>query len=93
MSVVMAMATVPASSTVPVFTVPPGMNNAVIFQVSQPQAVYVGTSAHVSTTTGMQVPLTPLSQEIYIASTSVTYYATTGNGTAASFSYIISSAK
>jgi len=90
MSVTVGLATVPSSSTVPVFTLPAGLCNFTIFQPTNPQAVYIGTSARVNTTGGMPVPVTPILQESYNSTGGVTYYATTGNGTASSFCYIIS---
>ncbi len=92
MSVILGAATVPSSSTVPVFTVPPGPANFTVFQPSGSAVVYVGTSPGVTATNGMPVPVTPLSQESYHGSRGATYYATTGSVTASSFSYLISTA-
>lgn len=92
MTVIVGSATVPSSSTVAAFSLPAGLCNFTIYQPSQPQAVYVGTSSRVSTTSGMPVPITPLAQESYNSTAGVTYYATTGNGTASSFQYIICTA-
>ena len=88
MSVILGNAVVPANSTVPAFTMPI-LSNVVIYQPTTPQAVYIGTSAKVSAANGMPVPVSPLTVENYNSSSSVTYYATTGNGTASSFQYII----
>src|SRR5208282_1520391 len=68
MPVILGQATVPASTTVPVFTVPPGLSNVTCYQVTQPQAVYLGTGPGVTATTGMLVPVTPFVQEAYVAS-------------------------
>ena len=92
MSVILGSATVPASSTVKVFTLPSGLANFTVYQPSQPQAVYLGTSSGVAATTGMPVPNTPLNQELYVASTGITYWATTGNATASSFSFVVCTA-
>lgn len=91
MSYVMGTVNVPGNATVPAFVVPPGYNNVTVYQVSQAQGVFIGTSNRVSATSGMPVPLTPLSTEQYVGSAGITYFATTGNATASSFSYLISS--
>ena len=49
-------------------------------------------STRLTSTNGMPVPTTPLVQESYNSTAGVTYYATTGNNTAASFQYIICTA-
>jgi len=90
MSVIMGTATVPANSTVTVFILPAGLSNFTLYQPTTPQAVYLGTSARVTAASGMPVPVTPLSQEAYNSVGGATYYATTGNGTASSFCFIIS---
>ena len=61
-----------------------------LYQQTTPQAVYIGTSNTVTATNGMSVPNTPLNQETYTGSAGATIYATTGNATASSFNYIIS---
>lgn len=90
--IILGQATVPSSSTVAVFSLPSGLCNFMVFQPTQPQAVYIGTSPNVTTTSGMPVPVTPLGQEAYHFNKGVTYYATTGNNTASSFQYLISTA-
>jgi len=90
MSVIMGTATVPSNSTVAAFVVPAGMANFTVFQPTQPQQVFIGTSPNVSATSGMPVPVTPMQQENYVFSKGSTYYATTGNGTASSFCFLIS---
>lgn len=90
MSVILGQAAVPANSTVAVFTLPAGLSNYVIYQPTTAQQVFVGSNARVNATSGMPVPVTPLQSEVYNGSPGVTYYATTGNGTASSFQYIIS---
>lgn len=91
MSYVMGTVNVPGNSTVTAFIVPPGYNNVTIYQVTQAQGVFVGNTNKVSATNGMPVPVTPLSTEQYSGSAGLTYFATTGNATAATFSYLISS--
>jgi hypothetical protein len=90
MSVIAGQATVPSSSTVTVFRLPPGYSNFTVFQPTQVQPVYIGTSNGVTATNGMPVPNTPLSQETYTGSAGAAIWATTGNATASSFNYIIS---
>ena len=92
MSIILGSATVPSSSTVAVFTLPAGLCNFTIYQPTNPQTVYVGSSTAVSSTNGLPVPVTPAGQETYVAGRGVTWYATTGNNTASSFSYMISTA-
>lgn len=92
MSVIAGQATVPTNSTVPVFTLPAGLCNFTVFQPSGPQPVYLGASPSVSAANGMPVPVTPLSQESYNTAKGITYYATTGNASASSFHYLISTA-
>ena len=89
MSVILGNATVPSNSTVAVFRLPPGYSNMTVYQQTTPQAVYIGTSNTVTAKNGMPVPNTPLNQETYTGSAGATVWATTGNATASSFSYII----
>ena len=91
MAVVMGMATVPSSKTVPAFTLPAGLCNFTVYQLGGAQ-VFLGTSPGVAATNGMPVPLTPIQQEAYNSVAGATYYATTGSATASSFAYVISTA-
>lgn len=87
----MGTASVPGNATVPVFMIPAGMANATTFQLTpNAQSVYVGLSPFVSTTNGIAVTVTPGSEENYNSSRGVLIYATTGNATASTFSYLIS---
>lgn len=92
--IIVGQATVPSNSTVNVFTIPPGTVSTVIFQpqwiAATVQTVYIGTSANVSAVNGMPVPVTPLSGDSYVSSPGTKVWATTGNATASSFSYIFS---
>ena len=92
MSVIMGQVPVPGNATVPAFTLPAGLCTFTVYQPTNPQAVYVGPGTAVSSASSMPVPVTPLGQETYVAGRGVTWYATTGNGTASSFSYLISTA-
>jgi hypothetical protein len=92
MSVLMGQATVPANSTTAVFTIPPGTVNTTMWQsLPMTSQVYIGTSVNVSTTNGTPISATPINMESYVSSKGATIYATTGNATASSFQYIISS--
>jgi len=90
MSMIMGTAVVPANSTVVTFYLPAGLSNFTVYQPTTPQRVFIGTSVNVSASSGIPVPVTPLSQEVYNSSPGAAYYATTGNGTASTFCYIIS---
>lgn len=92
MTVITGLATVPSNSTVAVFVLPAGLCNFTIYQPTNPQRVFTGTSSGVTATSGIPVPVTPLSQDSYNSVASAIYYATTGNGTASSFCFIISTA-
>ena len=87
---ILGQATVPSNSTVVAFRIPPGTANTIVYQPSNPQAVYIGPSPNVAATTGMPVPVTPVSEEQYVTSGGMAVYATTGNATASSFCYILS---
>lgn len=89
MAIILGQATVPGNATIAAFSIPPGTANTTVYQMTSPQAVYIGTSAGVSAVNGMQVPVTPTTPFGYVTSGGATVYATTGNATASSFSYII----
>lgn len=90
MSYVMGTVAVPGNSTVTAFIMPPGYANVVFYQPSQPQAVYLGTSVRVSTVNGLVVQPTPTNTETFVGSGGATWFATTGNATAATFCYLFS---
>lgn len=93
MSLVMGQVSVPGNSTVQVFILPPGTVNTTLYQPSSAstvQAVYIGTSANVSSTNGLMVPITAVNIESYVTSRGTPVWATTGNATASSIQYIIS---
>lgn len=92
MSYIMGTVSVPGNSTVTAFIVPPGYANLLVYQPSQAQQVFLGTSSRVSATNGMLVAVTPTGTETYVGSSGATWFATTGNATAATFCYLISSA-
>lgn len=88
MSYVMGTITVPGNSTVTAFIMPPGYANLVFYQPSQSQAVFVGTSNRVSATNGLRISPTPTNTETYVGSGGATWFATTGNATAATVCYL-----
>lgn len=88
---IMGTVTVPGNSTVSGFTVPPGYGNVTLYQPSQAQPVFVGTSARVSAVSGLPITSTPITTETVVGSGGITYFATTGNATAATFCYFVSS--
>jgi hypothetical protein len=90
MTILIGSATVPSSTTVAVFRLPPGYANFTLFQPSGKAAVYIGTTPNVSAVNGMYAPNTPLNQETFTGSAGTGLYATTGGTAASSFSYIIS---
>lgn len=90
MTAILGLATVPANGTVAAFFLPAGLCNFTVYQPTTPQRVFIGTSPNVNVTSGIPVPVTPLAQESYNSAGGATYYATTGNGTASSFCFIIS---
>jgi hypothetical protein len=91
MSYVMGTVTVPGNATVPAFTAPPGYCNLFFYQPSQAQSVFLGSSTKVSSTNGLTVTPTPTNTETVVGSSGLTFFATTGNATAATFCYLISS--
>lgn len=83
----MASWTVPASSTVPVFFVPP-MCNVTFYNIGV-QQVYIGTSTAVTISNGLQCHSIPTCFYTYTGSRGTQLYATTGNATAGSIQYVI----
>lgn len=91
MGLIMGTISVAGNATIPCFNVPPGYFNMTVYQPSQAQNVFVGTSSRVSSSTGMILTPTPVSSEGVVGTGGpTTYFATTGNATAATFCYIIS---
>lgn len=92
--IIMGQATVPSNSTVNVFTIPPGTVSTIVFQpqwiAATPQTVYIGSTQNVSAANGMPVAVTATNIDAFVTSGAVKIWATTGNATASSFSYLIS---
>ena len=90
MPMIMGNATVPASSTVAIFTVPPSFCSVTFYNVNPSTAsAYVGTSTSVTTTTGLICHSIPVSFQTFMGSKGATFYATTGGAVATSVNYII----
>lgn len=80
---------VPASNTTAIFTVPPGPAAVTFWNVGA-QAVYVGASTLTSTTNGLQCHSIPVTFQAWPFSKGQQLYATTGNATAGTIQYIVS---
>lgn len=81
MSVIMTQYTVPASSTVPVFQIPPGLFSATMYNLGT-QAVYLGTSPNVTTGNGLVLHTVPTTFQGAMTSRAAMVYATTGGASA-----------
>jgi len=90
--VIVGSVTVPSNSTVTAFYLPSGLSNCLVYQPTNPQPVYIGTSSRVSSANGMPVFVTPTELNSYHFCNGTAVFATTGNGTASSFQYLISTA-
>jgi hypothetical protein len=90
MPIVMGQATVPASSTVAVFTVPPSYCSVTFYNINTAATnIYVGTSISVSSASGMVCHSIPVNFTTFMGSKGATFYATTGGATPSSLNYII----
>lgn len=90
MTLLMGTASVPGNATVAVIAVPAGVANATIWQATpNAQPVYIGLSPNVTPTNGIAVTVTPGDAQNYNTSRGAIIYATTGNATASTFSYIV----
>lgn len=84
----MGNATVPASNTVALFTLPPSYCAATFYNLNA-QAVFIGTSSAGTTVNGFQCHSIPTSINSYMGSKGATFWGTTGNATASSVQFII----
>lgn len=92
MALIMGTISVPGNATVASFIIPPGYFNMTVYQPSQAQRVFVGTSSSVNSTNGMAITPTPITSEGAVGTGGpTTFFATTGNATAATFCYLLSS--
>lgn len=90
MALVMGAATVPASSTVPLFSIPASLCNVTFYNVNTAATtVYIGTSTALTSTNGLQCHSIPTSFFTYVGNKGATLYATTGGTVASSINYII----
>ena len=90
MAIIMGQATVPASSTVAIFTVPPSYCSVTFYNVNTAATnAYIGTSTAVSTTSGLVCHSIPVSFQNFLGSKGATFYATSGGAVATSVNYII----
>ena len=80
---------VPASGTFPIFTVPPGPVSVTFWNIGV-QAVYIGASTTVSVNNGLNCHSIPTSFNTWPFSKGQQLFATTGNATAATIQYIVS---
>jgi hypothetical protein len=80
---------VPASSTAAIFTIPPGPVSVTFWNVGA-QAVYIGASTLVSATNGLNCHSIPTTFNTWPFSKGQQLYATTGNSTAGTIQYIVS---
>lgn len=88
---IMGQSTVPASNTVPLFQIPPGLVNVTIYNVNTAATnVYIGTTAKVTSTDGMVCHSIPTSFFGYMGSSGIMLYGTTGGAVASSINYVIS---
>lgn len=86
----MGNATVPASSTVVIFTVPPSCCSVTFYNTNTAATnAYIGTSTAVSSVNGLICHSIPVSFQTFIGSKGATFYATSGGATATSVNYII----
>ncbi len=83
---------VPASGTFPIFTIPPGPVSVTFWNVGA-QAVYIGASTLVSTAIGLQCHSIPVNFNSWPFSKGQQLYATTGNATAGTIQYIVSTSQ
>ena len=90
MPIIMGQATVPASSTVAIFTVPPSYCSVTFYNVNTAAtSAYIGTSTAVSSGNGLVCHSIPVSFQTFMGSKGATFYATSGGATATSVNYII----
>jgi hypothetical protein len=90
MPYIMGQATVPASNTVAVFSVPASYCNVTFYNTNTAATnVYVGTSTLVSSSNGLICHSIPTSFSAFMGTKGATFYATTGGATPSSINYLI----
>lgn len=95
MSIAMGQVPVPGNATIPVFLLPTGLANFLVFQPNGTAAtIYVGSGPNLSKANGLPVPPNPVNVESYNSTAGGRqFYATTGSSTASTFQFIISTAQ
>lgn len=88
MTYVMGQITVPNASTIPLFTVPPGLCNATFWNLSAVN-VYVGTSTAVTSANGLQCHSIPTNFFSYVSSRGTTLYGANTAASAGTVNYIL----
>lgn len=91
MAFIMGNATVPASSTVRIFTVPASYCAVTFYNTNTAATVYVGTSSAGTNTNGLVCHSIPVSFQNFIGSKGGDFWATTGGAVPSSVNYIITS--
>ena len=89
MAFVMGNATVPASSTVPLFTVPPSSAAVTFYNLNTAATVYLGLSSAGTSVNGFQCHSIPTSFQTFVGGKGATFWGTTGSSTAASVQFIV----
>ena len=91
MTYVMGQISVANNSTVPLFTVPPGLCNATFWNsaTSATNVVSVGTSTAVTAVNGLQCHSIPTSFSSYVSSRGATFYGANTSGTTGLINYIL----
>ncbi len=92
MAVEIGQWSVAASSTAAIFTIPPGPVSVTFWNVGA-QNVYIGASTLVSTVNGLQCHSIPVNFNTWPFSKGQQLYATTGNATAGTIQYIVSTSQ
>lgn len=83
---------VPASGTAPIFNIPPGPVSVTFWNVGA-QAIYIGASSAVTISNGLQCHSIPTTFNSWPFSKGLQLWATTGNATAGTIQYIVSTAQ
>jgi hypothetical protein len=92
MAIFMGQATVPASSTVPIFTIPPGPTSVTFYNVSG-ATVFCAVSPTFPTATALNLHTVPVTFQAFVSSKGATIYGTTGGTAVASVNYIMDTAQ
>lgn len=91
-AIFMGQTTVPSSSTVPLFTIPPGPTSVTFYNVSG-ATVFCAVSPTIPTATALNLHTVPVTFQAFVSSKGATIFGTTGSVTAASVNYIMDTAQ